>query len=331
MMFSARILISGFVLLLGSLSLSAQGPFAPAAGQVGSTAMDVNSSNFVLWATNAEIQLGWLNNSDTTLGYSAVGTALSAIGKPGDGDVISLGDGGVATLTFEGEIYNGPSFDFAIFENSFSDDYLELAHVEVSSDGVHFFRFPSTSLVDTNVQIGPFGTMDCTNINNLAGKYRGGFGTPFDLEELKDVQNLDIDKITHVRVVDVVGSIDNQYGTRDSHGNIINDPWPTEFPSSGFDLDGLGIMNSTLVPAGLAHSLALKIRIYPNPTAEIITIECFDNEVFNLTLKDAIGQNVLAITAKGSAKANLSNLPLGCYYAQIETGGKFYTSPIVKH
>lgn len=329
-MFSKRILTSGFVLLFGSLSLFAQGPFAPAAGQVGSTAIDVNAPEFVLWATAAEIDLGWMNNSDTTLGYAAVGTALSAVGKAGDGDVLSLGDGGTATFTFLGEVYNGPGFDFAIFENSFSDNYLELAHVEVSSDGVNFFRFPSTSLTDTAAQIDAFGTIDCTNINNLAGKYRGGFGTPFDLEELKNIAGLDIDNITHIRIIDVVGSINNQFGTRDGNGNIINDPWPTDFPSSGFDLDGLGIIHSTLVPAGISTMNNRIIAVYPNPATDNITINGLGTKPLNISILNTLGTVVASHPATELAQFDVSFLSSGMYQICIESNDSQVFSSFVK-
>ena len=39
--------------------------------------------------------------------------------------------------------------------------------------------------------------------------------------------------VTEVRITDVVGSIDPWYGTRDSLGNLINDPFKTPF-ASGF-------------------------------------------------------------------------------------------------
>ena len=36
-----------------------------------------------------------------------------------------VGDGGSAILTFDTPIANGPGFDFAVFENGFSDTFLE--------------------------------------------------------------------------------------------------------------------------------------------------------------------------------------------------------------
>jgi hypothetical protein len=147
-----------------------------------------------------------------------------------------------------------------VFENSFSDTFLELAYVEVSSNGADFVRFPSVSLTQATTQVGGFGTLDPTNIHNLAGKYRGGFGTPFDLADLIPLASptLDLDSITHVRVVDVVGRINAAPGnpgyspSLDADGRIINDPYSTPFPSGGFDLDGVGVINQVPEPAALS-------------------------------------------------------------------------------
>ena len=76
-----------------------------------------------------------------------------------------------------------------------------------------------------------------------------GYGTPFDLEELRGSEGLDIDRITHVRLVDVVGTIDPQYATRDYKGRIVNDPWPTNdtiWGSGGFDLTGVAVLRSEI-------------------------------------------------------------------------------------
>jgi hypothetical protein len=51
--------------------------------------------------------------------------------------------------------------------------------------------------------------LDSTNIHNLAGKHLKGYGTQFDLEELKDVSAvLDVNSVTHIRIIDVVGFVE---------------------------------------------------------------------------------------------------------------------------
>ncbi len=57
-----------------------------------------------------------------------------------------------------------------------SSSFLELAFVEVSTDSVHFVRFPAVSLTNPAVQTGAFGTTDARNIHNLAGKYIANYG-----------------------------------------------------------------------------------------------------------------------------------------------------------
>ncbi len=244
-------LIAVFTLL--TLGASAQGPYPPAAGQAGSTAISMDSSIIRSWATGAEVVRGYIQANDTSVYY--LGSNKASYGKhfnatgPAEGnatEVVSLGDGGMATLTFDRLIVNGPGPDFAVFENSFGDTFLELAFVEVSSDGVHYSRFPSVSLTPSDVQKGAWDELDPTMIHNLAGKYRQGFGTPFDLSDLDHDPLVDLFAVRFVRIIDVVGCIDPQYASFDAEGNIINEPFPTPFNSGGFDLDGVAVINSNV-------------------------------------------------------------------------------------
>ena len=132
----------------------------------------------------------------------------------------------MVVLEFSDYISDNEGFDFAVFENSFSETFLELAFVEVSSDGINFFRFPSTSLTDSSSNVGTFGNLEATNLNNLAGKYSAGYGTPFDLAELPDTSLLNKQAIQYVKIIDVIGT-NSVYGSFDSNGNKIIDPFPT--------------------------------------------------------------------------------------------------------
>jgi hypothetical protein len=238
--------------------------YAPAAGQPGSSAISKDSSIFVAWATSSIIQRGLQDISDPSLGYTTAGDSSSVVGIPGTSGVVSLGDGGEAIVSFLYPVKNGPSWDFAVFENSFSDDFLELAFVEVSSDGVNYFRFPAHSLTDTLVQTASFGSTSPTAINNLAGKYRGLYGTPFDLQELSGTPGLDLDHISKIKIIDVIGNIQDQYASYDTAGRKINDPWPTPFASGGFDLDAIGVIHQNTT-AGIDEMGDIGFSIYPNP------------------------------------------------------------------
>ncbi|NJL30946.1 MAG: hypothetical protein HC898_04585, partial [Phycisphaerales bacterium] len=188
-MFGFKVRSCGVVCFAGFMSLMAvddglAGPYAPAANQPGSTAIFKDSPLLVAWATGFENLVRGPQDINNPAGpVASHGTGDLALGKAvgNSFDVVSLGDGGHITLTFATGIRNGPGYDFAVFENGFSDTFLELAFVEVSSNGSDFFRFPSFSLTQTTTQVGGFGTLDPTNLHNLAGKYRQGFGTPFDL------------------------------------------------------------------------------------------------------------------------------------------------------
>lgn len=247
-------------LAVSSVSVVAMaGPYAPAAGQTGSTAIANTDPSIVAWASSfADLVRGPLDIADPGAGLASYGTGNEALGFA-DGNaanVVSLGDGGRITLAFAHPIFDGPGFDLAVFENGFSDTFLELAFVEVSSNGTDFARFPAVSLTQSSQQVASFGALDPTDINDLAGKYRAGFGTPFDLAELAGASpSLDIDNINFVRIVDVVGSIDPAYGTFDSLGNPVNDPYPTAFASGGFDLDGVAAIH--LVPEPTTAILAI--------------------------------------------------------------------------
>jgi hypothetical protein len=235
------------------------GPFAPAAGQAGSTAIINTSPQFVEWASAVQsITRGPMDIANPGAGLATFGDPSEALGFA-DGNsshIVSLGDGGQITLSFDRPIVDGPGFDLAVFENSFSDTFLELAFVEVSTNGLDFLRFPAVSLTQTTTQIGSFSNLDPMNLDNLAGKYRGGFGTPFDLAQLAGISPLvDVSNIHFVRVIDVIGSIDPALGSRDSLNNLINDPFPTAFSSGGFDLDGLGVLH--MVPEPGTAVLAL--------------------------------------------------------------------------
>jgi hypothetical protein len=205
--------------------------YAPAAGQAGSTAVHMDDANIFGWAS------GWENYMVGSHCDPEWQTPEKALGEAvGDSnDIVCLGRGGEITLTFECGIGDGVGYDFAVFENSFNDTFLELGYVEVSSDGVNFVRFLNDSLTEDPV----VGAVEATDIGGFASKYRQGYGTPFDLALLTDASGLlDTNNVKWVRIVDIVG--DGSYF--DTSGDVIYDPYPTK-GSAGFDLDAIGVLN----------------------------------------------------------------------------------------
>ena len=258
--------------VLGVLSLglipaaSVRADYDPQVGQPGSLGIIKTSPAFTEWASSVvSITRGPQDITDPNSPLASFGSPSNALG-PGIGqsltyNVVSLGDGGSITLGFDRPIVNGTGADFAVFENGFRSGatglaFLELATVAVSSDGIHFFTFPAVSLTQTTTQVGGFDLLDARNLYDLAGKYIAGYGTGFDLSELAGVSPLlNVNDVTEVRVTDVVGSIDPRYGTRDSLGNFINDPFTTPYPTGGFDLNAIGVIHAAAVPE--PSSLAL--------------------------------------------------------------------------
>ena len=210
-------------------------------------------------------------------------------------DIVSLGDlslpeilsgkpPGQITLLFDETIHNRQGYDFAVFENGFvSEDtwatgsisgqmFADLGFVEISTDGIHFARFPTVSLTPTPQNAYPYLTIEISDVYNLAGKHPNGYnyctGTPFDLAELADdplvVSGLvDLSQIHFIRIVDIPGS-----GHWRDQATECTDPcswpdwqsYPSDHPlydawetwgSGGLDLEAIGILHEQEYPADI--------------------------------------------------------------------------------
>lgn len=216
----------------------------------------INADSPAVPTASASI-LGWADgHSEYTPGADVTPSFQNPSGGYGSAasGLVVLGNGGSITMTFAAPIADGAGDDFAIFENGFTQSttsqlfFAELAYVEVSSNGSDFVRFDSASQQPTAVAA--FGFQDPRLLGGLAGKDPAGYGTPFDLQALRNksaVRNgsVDLASITHVRIVDVVGASD--YPTvgdtyPDSFGRQILDAHKTT-GSGGFDLTGVAVLN----------------------------------------------------------------------------------------
>ena len=152
-------------------------------------------------------------------------------------------------------------------------------------------------------------------INNLAGKFRVGYGTPFDLEELRDSAGINIDSIVYVRLIDAVGCIDSQYATFDAFGHIVNDPWPTDdvvYASGGFDLTGVGVLHHRS-PNGIHQVMPVITNIWPNPAVRQVSITCGQSNT-PVEMYDMAGRLVRRfVLSQGTNDVDLGTLVPGVY------------------
>jgi hypothetical protein len=287
------------------------------------------------WATGGTVQRGFLQITDTTYSINnqnraSFGDISLAFGPATNdfGDIVSLGDSGIATLTFDYLIVDGPGADFAVFENGFANNYMELAHVEVSSDGVHYFRFPSTSEVPMTSQQSNGSFSDCRMVNNLAGKYRIGYGTPFDLSEIPDQPFFERNNIHFVRIIDAIGNIGSEHFTVDQFDTKINDPFPTPFESGGFDLEAIGVINGSL-PLQLIEQNSV-FRCFPNPALNEIKVQ--GSSLKKITISNQLGQCLYVNSHPTENNAiSIDFMNSGYYVIQLEfLNGEIATQSLIK-
>ena len=301
-----------------AVSADAFGQYDGIVGSEGCLAIHLDDSRIVAWATDCKVQRGYFDIAKNRK-KTYYGNDSDAIGKATTIEtehVVSLGDSGVATLTFARPISNGEGYDFIVYENSLNHTFLELAFVEVSSDGEHFVRFPAVSNTPCDKQVpGTVGPVDATKLYNLAGKYKIGWGTPFDLEELKDSTGIDLYRITHVRVVDAIGTIDSAFASRDSRGNIVNDPYPTPFLSGGFDLSGVAVLHQAV---DIREPAAAQSRVYPNPAQDYMYCQQQFGQPVTVTLFSACGSKLKQWRqAEETLRVDCSEWPSGMYWLLI--------------
>jgi hypothetical protein len=326
---------TSLAIVFSLLQLTAWGQFAPQAGVTGSTAIPASSPLIKSWAASCSVNRGYIDIAQPGQGYVSAGDTALGIGSS-DGFIVSLGDSGTALLSFVKPIYDGPGPDFVVFENGFPDPvnpnmaFLELAFVEVSSDGINFFRFPATSNSQLDSQVAGAGVyMDASRINNLAGKYIGSYGTPFDLQELSGTTGLDVNQVRFVRLVDVIGSITGQ-GSVDNMGQRINDPYPTNFPTGGFDLDAVGVINEDAT--GIAEwNTKSALSIFPNPATDRISINASIPGMLTVSLTDLSGKVLLSGSVSANDQFSLECLRAGVYFLTVsDARGNRWVERVIK-
>lgn len=325
------------IILIGVVSMianafTALAQYPPQHPLPGNDAIHFTDTGIQSWITSATLQRGWQNIQDTTLGKTTNGDSSTVIG-PYNNQVVSLGDSGIITLYFKNGIQNGTGADFAIFENGINNildsslAYLELALVEVSSNGIDFVRFPAVSNTQDTVQLTNADFLDASLLHNLAGKYRAGYGTPFDLNELTNTPDFNRDSVYYIRLIDVIGSIAENYAAYDHNDKKINDPFPTPFFTAGFDLNAIGVLHpihADTTPNTINSLTVPKLSVCPNPATYTIQVE---HPLLNYTsasyaIYNVFGQKVYGSHWQAATIIPVAWLSAGKYVITIENKGQ---------
>lgn len=272
-----------FVTVIAAMAIVTLSARPATAGPFLDPSIDPTDPSITAWADSVvDYTSVGVVTGDQSIANRALGASDAATVSLGDLSTAEIGGGttpGTITLGFSGGITDGAGNDFVVFENTFEFlgfQFAEFAFVEVSSDGVNFVRFASTSLTTINgadptdssggflqpdFGSGPlrdFAGIDPTNVDGLAGKW---LGVGFDLSSLATDAavisgDVDLSAITQVRIVDIPG--DGSF-VDSTGGNPIFDSHNTEagFNNGGFDLDAIGVINSATPSVPEPGSLAL--------------------------------------------------------------------------
>jgi hypothetical protein len=311
--------------------------------------LSMSDTNIVGWATG---YTNYLPGTDVSTTWQ---TPTKALGEAAgtSTDIVCLGRNGEITLTFSTPIIDGNGYDFAVFENGFSATFLELAWVEVSSDGTHFVRFPNYSLTENTV--GAFGSVDPDDITGLASEFKQGLGTQFDLsiltayytDQTSDTPTLsldsafteqltsnypwvDLDHIGYIKLIDIVGD-----GTAtDAVSHVIYDPYPTS-GSAGFDLDAIAVLNQqsstlesqTITFTDIPHQKLSTGTLELNASADSGLAVCFSLLDGAATLTDS----TIIFTNSGSISIQADQTGDSTYAPAAPVVRTFYVAESLQH
>ena len=273
-MFSFRKrLFATFAIFCGVAAVGRAGPYVPAAGFPGATAIAASSASFFEWASGYTIQRGLVEIDQPSGGFATYGGTNGGVatGSPNAAPIgpapwpptsqygIALGQGGTITLTFPDPITNGPArtsqclgMASRVAAPLRSSSRPSWRSVRTASTSFPFRPFrlrkrPRKSKTSANSIRQTFTTWPART--PPAGERRL---TSTKLAGVSPLLN--VNHITALRLVDCVDDINPAYASYDSLGNVINAPWPalSSAGGEGFILEGVGVVNAVPKPGSLA-------------------------------------------------------------------------------
>lgn len=220
-------------------------------------------------------------------------------------EVLPIGIGGEIIVGIKDKaIFNGPGYDFIIFENAFLNPinkgiFAEPAKVSVSQDGVHFIEFP----YDRESLVGLAG------ISPVIGS-KDPFVHPACGGDAFDLDDVGLSFITHIKIVDFTEIIP----TLDKTNKYYN----PEHLLSGFDLDALSSRYVLDEASVSVNQIPKNDRFHLSQNDDFIRIssQVLDTE-FVAKIFDLYGQNLLTMTFIKYVQIPINTISNGIYLIQI--------------
>ncbi|MFT5778223.1 MAG: hypothetical protein ACI837_001179, partial [Crocinitomicaceae bacterium] len=112
----------------------------------------------------------------------------------------------------------------------------------------------------------------------------------------------------------------------DQFGQAVNDPFPTPYPSSGFDLEAIGVIHQE--PAGQSIlEPTISVKIYPNPAVKGDHLHILTkSSVATISLYRIDGS---LIESWNESHHILSELASGVYVLKVISGQYSTTSKVI--
>jgi hypothetical protein len=136
-----------------------------------------------------------------------------------------------------------------------------------------------------------------------------------------------------VKIIDVIGSVDSNFCNYDQYLNKINDPFPTPFPSSGFDLDAVGVINQGPLNIILENSENILENFRVINGMVVFDLKSVQKADFKVEIFDLSGKIIFQKNYKNNLEAtqniDIQSFKNGIYLLNISTQSQSITQKFV--
>ena len=136
-----------------------------------------------------------------------------------------------------------------------------------------------------------------------------------------------------MKIIDVIGSIDSNFCNYDQYLNKINDPFPTPFPSSGFDLDAVGVINQGPLNIILENSENILENFRVINGMVVFDLKSVQKADFKVEIFDLSGKIIFQKNFKNNLEAtqniDIQSFKNGIYLFKISTQSQSITQKFV--